>query len=107
MDPVIQALELVLDTPADRSAKARALAEVVRRARGYRWVGLYDVSPTEIAAVGWTGPQPPSHPRFAVTKGLSGEAVRTRAPVIVQDVTQDPRWLETFGTTRSEAIFPI
>jgi L-methionine (R)-S-oxide reductase len=107
MDPALQALELLLDTAVDRPAKARALAEVIRRSRGYRWVGLYDVTPTEIVAVGWTGPQPPRFPRFSVDKGLSGEAVRMRAPVIVQDVTNDARWLETFSTTRAEAIFPV
>ena len=26
---------------------------------------------------------------------------------MVQDVTQDPRWLTTFGTSKAEAIFPV
>jgi putative methionine-R-sulfoxide reductase with GAF domain len=26
---------------------------------------------------------------------------------VVQDVTQDPRWLTTFSTSKAEAIFPV
>ncbi len=70
-------------------------------------MGLYDVTATEIAAIAWTGTEPPAYPTFPVTKGLSGAAVADRRPVIVQDVTKDARYLTAFGSTRSEAIFPI
>jgi L-methionine (R)-S-oxide reductase len=42
-----------------------------------------------------------------VTQGLSGAAVATRKPVVVQDVTADPRYLTAFGSTCAEAIFPV
>jgi GAF domain-containing protein len=93
--------------PADRAARARLAAEVIRAARGYRWVGLYDVRPSHIAAIAWTGPTAPRHPTFPRTQGLNGAAVAQRAPVIVQDVRNDPRYLTTFGSTRAEAIFPV
>src|SRR2546423_4720 len=76
-------------------------------ARGYRWVGLYDVRPSHIAAIAWTGPTAPRHPTFPRTQGLNGAAVAVGAPVIVQDVRNDPRYLTTFGSTRAEAIFPV
>jgi L-methionine (R)-S-oxide reductase len=91
----------------DRAEKAARIAELVRRAGGYRWVGLYTVTRTEIEVVGWSGPGAPAHPRFPVTQGLSGVAVAERRAVVVNDVTADPRYLTTFGTTLSEAIIPI
>jgi hypothetical protein len=41
----------------DRATRAREAAECIRAARGYRWVGLYDVTPSLIAAIAWTGPR--------------------------------------------------
>jgi L-methionine (R)-S-oxide reductase len=91
----------------DRGAKAREVAEVIRAARGFHWVGVYDVSPTEIAVIGWTGADPPAFPRFPISRGLNGAAVASREHVVVQDVSNDPRYLTTFGSTRAEAIFLI
>ena len=90
-----------------RMEKARAMATAIKVARDYRWVGLYDVTPEEIVAIAWTGSEPPAYPRFPVTKGLSGAAVAAREPVIVQDVTTDPRYLTAFVSTRAEAIVPV
>jgi L-methionine (R)-S-oxide reductase len=93
--------------PAERAVRARMAAEVIRAARGYRWVGVYDVTASHITAIGWTGLAAPQHPTFPRTQGLNGAAVAQRAPVIVQDVRSDPRYLTTFGSTRAEAIFPV
>ena len=75
----------------DRRRTARAAAELIRTAGPYRWVGLYDVTPTTITAIAWTGSEAPAFPSFPITQGLNGAAVATRAPVIVQDVTRDSR----------------
>ncbi len=88
-------------------AKARVLARALQQARGYHWVGLYDVTPTEIRAIGWTGPAVPTFHTFPRSQGLNGAAVASGRPVVVRDVSKDPRWLTTFGTTRAEAIFPV
>jgi L-methionine (R)-S-oxide reductase len=58
-------------------------------------------------AIAWTGSDAPAYPRFPVSQGLSGAAVATGQPVVVQDVSRDPRYLTTFGSTRAEAIFPV
>ncbi len=68
---------------------------------------MYDVTPTEITAIAWTGSDAPMFPSFARTQGLNGAAVEARAPIIVQDVARDERYLTTFGATRAEAIFPV
>jgi GAF domain-containing protein len=100
-------LETLAEGPDARSVKAQCAAAVIRALGPYRWVGLYDVLAAEIAVIAWDGPEPPTHPRFPVTKGLNGAAVATRKPVIVQDVAQDPRYLTTIGGTRGEMIQPV
>jgi GAF domain-containing protein len=90
-----------------RQAKAERAAGIIRRAGGYRWVGLYDVSPADIAVVAWQGPAPPTHPRFPRSQGLNGAAVASGSPVIVPDVSTDPRYLTTIGGTRAEMIVPV
>jgi putative methionine-R-sulfoxide reductase with GAF domain len=108
MDEVIlEQLRSIVVSPEDRTARARRAAEAIRGARGYRWVGLYDVTATEIVAVGWSGTVAPAFPRFPRDQGLNGAAVRSTRPVVVQDVGADPRYLTTFGSTGAEAIFPI
>lgn len=90
-----------------RASLARDLAEAVRRAGRFRWVGLYDVGEREVAMQGWAGPAAPAHPRFARGDGLTGAAISGRAPVVVQDVRADARHLPALEGTRAEAIFPI
>ena len=97
-----------LDTEhGDRAAKAQRAIELIRQAGSYRWAGLYDVLKREIAVIAWSGPQPPTHPRFSIAKGLNGACVASRKPVIVQDVARDPRYLTTIGGTRGEMIQPV
>ncbi len=93
--------------PEERGVLARELAEIVRRSGRFRWVGLYDVGPTEVEVRGWAGPAAPTHPRFARTEGLTAAAVASRQPVISQDVRDDARHLPTLEGTRAEAIFPV
>jgi len=94
-DPVVRALAAVADTEAPREDRARAAAEIVRGARDYRWVGIYDVGDDEIGAIGYTGSDAPARLRSDVTLGLSGEAVRTRRTVVKS------------ASAPSEAIVPI
>jgi GAF domain-containing protein len=107
MIDIILRLRAALEHNLSRPTKARLLAETVREAGNYRWVGLYDVGPAEITAIAWTGSVSPAFPSFPVSQGLNGAAAASGKPVIVQDVSQDPRWLTTFGSTRAEAIFPV
>jgi putative methionine-R-sulfoxide reductase with GAF domain len=104
---VLRALKALADRPLLRSDLARDAANLIRKAGTYRWVGLYDVTLTEIVAIAWTGSDAPAYPRFPVSQGLSGAAVATGQPVVVQDVSRDPRYLTAFGSTRAEAIFPV
>jgi L-methionine (R)-S-oxide reductase len=104
---VRQQIRRVMESADGRATKAERAAELVRRAGAYRWVGVYDVIGDEIALLAWSGPGPPAVPRFPVSQGLCGAAVRSGATVIVGDVTRDGRYLTTFGSTRSEAVIPV
>jgi L-methionine (R)-S-oxide reductase len=100
-------LQVIVEAAGGGAATYRLAAELIRQSRDYRWVALYEVTANEIAAIAWTGTEAPAHPRFPITSGLNGAAVRTGMMVLVQDVTKDPRYLTTFGSTRSEIIIPI
>ncbi len=107
LEVLLSELRAVARGPGQRSDKAQRAAAAIGRVGGYRWVGLYDVGPTEIGVIGWAGPCAPTHPTFPRTQGLNGAAVASGAPVIVQDVSQDARYLSTLGSTRAEMIVPV
>jgi L-methionine (R)-S-oxide reductase len=104
---VLRGIDDVLGSGMGRAEQAIQIAELIRQGGSYRWVGLYTVTQREIAAIGWSGPGAPAHPRFPVTHGLSGAAVAGRRAVVVNDVTADPRYLTAFASTLSEAIVPV
>lgn len=85
----------------------KRMAEMIRTARGYRWVGVYKVTRGECVIVAGTGDDPPCYPRFPATQGLCGAAVESGETILVDDVRKDVRYLPTFGTTRSEIVVPI
>jgi putative methionine-R-sulfoxide reductase with GAF domain len=107
MNDIYTDCRTILEGSLDRLSKARALAEVLRRARSYHWVGLYDVTPINICAIAWTGAIAPAFPTFPRSQGLNGAAVTSGLPLVVQDVSKDSRWLTTFGSSKAEAIFPV
>jgi len=87
--------------------RTRQIAEMIRVARNYRWVGVYKIVKKDFVILAGTGNEPPAYPRFPITQGLCGAALESGKPVIVGDVHHDPRYLPTFHTTRSEIIVPM
>lgn len=104
---VLSALAAIAVGNDDRATRAKEAAEQIRRARGFHWVGLYDVTPSEISAIAWTGTAAPAFPAFPRTQGLNGATVAEQRPIVINDVRNDSRYLTTFGSTLAEAIFPI
>lgn len=90
-----------------REERARAAADEIRAAGDYRWVGIYEAREGRISVMAWSGPAPPTYPSFPATEGLCGAAVGSRQTVVVGDVDEDPRYLTTLATTRSEMVVPI
>ncbi|HJU64050.1 MAG TPA: DUF3037 domain-containing protein [Gemmatimonadaceae bacterium] len=107
MRRVAETLERISREAGARAERAMRMAECIREAGSYRWVGIYDVTEREIAVIAWSGPEAPTHARFPRALGLNGAAVRDGAPVVIQDVSSDPRYLTTLGSTRAEAVFPV
>ena len=106
-EKVFDEIRSILSAAASRGAKARRIAEAIRRSRDFRWAGIYEIDGQEIAAIAWTRADPPAFPRFPKTKGLCGEALRLGTAVVVGDVTKDSKYLTTFGSTQSEIVAPI
>lgn len=104
---VRQSIGAVLGQALIRKEKAKRIAELVRRARNYRWVGLYDVTPEWVSILAYDGPDAPAYPRFPATKGLTGSSIERKKLVVVGDVRTDPRYLTAFGSTLSEIIVPV
>src|SRR5437762_13360324 len=84
-DAVMRSLAAIAARNDERSTRAKEAAECICGARKFRWVGLYDVTSSEIRAIAWTGPAPPAFPTFPRTHGLNGAAVATGQPVIIND----------------------
>lgn len=83
------------------------VCEMLKRARGYRWVGVYKVYRGDLMIAAHTGKEPPTYPRFPITQGLCGAAIDSRSTIVVGDVCHDPRYLPTFVSTKSEIVVPI
>lgn len=58
------------DSESPRDERARAAAELIRKERNYRWVGIYDVDDDEVALIGDAGEK------------QTNEAARTGATVV-------------------------
>jgi len=100
-------IKSALASDDDRETKSARIAKTIRGSRDYRWVGIYEIDGEAIAAIAWTGQDVPAFPRFPKTKGLCGAAILAGKTIAVGDVTKDPRYLTTFGSTRSEIVAPI
>ena len=107
MDEVVAEVRVLAEGGSEREAVAVDVAEAIRLARGYRWVGVYEVGEGEIEALGWSGAGAPAFPRFPVDEGLCGAAAASGETIVVGDVRRDPRYLTTFGSTRSEIVVPV
>jgi L-methionine (R)-S-oxide reductase len=85
----------------------KKVAEMIRAARDYRWVGIYKIVKDDFVILTGSGDEPPAYPRFPTAQGLCGAVLESGKPILVGDVRKDPRYLPTFHTTRSEIIVPM
>lgn len=108
-EQLLSELRRIISKGGNRTASLQQIADALKTAGNYRWVGLYDVNHAngQVSNIVWSGQGAPEHPTFPVNKGLTGAAVSGRETINVGDVTADPRYLTAFGTTRSEIIVPI
>jgi len=86
------------------------VAEIVKRVIDYEMFGilLLDEETQDLVvrkSVRFGGM--PDKPRLKVGQGLCGAAALTKQPVLVGDVTKDPRYVQLIPDTRSELVVPI
>jgi hypothetical protein len=55
----LRGIDAVLESDEERAEKVVQIAELIRQAGCYRWLGLYEVTEQEIVAIGWSGPGAP------------------------------------------------
>jgi len=97
----------ILDSDAVRGQKAKLITDQIRAFKSYSWVGLYDVLEDEIQVINWSGTGAPAYLKFPRTKGINGRAVAKRKTIAVNDTSNDPDYLTTFGNTQSEIIVTV
>jgi L-methionine (R)-S-oxide reductase len=107
LDELQEAVRAVAEQRLPRGERARRIADLVRTATSRRWVGVYEVTPTEVINLAWSGPAPPAHLRFPAEQGLTAAAISARETVVSNDVAGDPRYLTALVSTGSEMIVPI
>lgn len=94
----------------DLDALLHRLAEIVKRVIDYEMFGilLLDEQRQELVlrkSVRFKGAGEKA--RIKVSEGLCGAAVRTKEPVLVEDVDRDPRYVRLVPGTRSELVVPL
>jgi sigma-B regulation protein RsbU (phosphoserine phosphatase) len=86
------------------------VAEIVKRVIDYEMFGilLLEEETQELVvrkSVRFGGM--PDKPRIALGKGLCGTSALLKEPILVGDVTKDPRYIKLIPETRSELVVPI
>ncbi|HET9745229.1 MAG TPA: GAF domain-containing protein [Chitinophagaceae bacterium] len=99
--------DIILQSNQTREQKAKLIAEKIKNARGYSWIGLYDVTETDIHLISYAGRTEPAFTSFPNDKGLNGRANLEKRTVIVNDIDKDEDYLLTFSDTQSEIVVPI
>ncbi|MGH3083573.1 MAG: GAF domain-containing protein [Gaiellaceae bacterium] len=106
-DELQKAVRALAELSSPRDERAQRIADFIRTATGRRWVGVYEVTPTDVVNLAWSGPAPPAYPRFSADQGLTGAAIRARETVVSDDVARDQRYLTALASTGSELIVPV
>jgi L-methionine (R)-S-oxide reductase len=73
----------------------------------YDWVGIYWLKGDQLKLGAWSGENATEHVTIPVSEGICGAAVREGKTIIVDDVSEDERYLVCFMDTRSEIVVPI
>jgi GAF domain-containing protein len=99
--------DIILQSNQGRKEKAKLIAEKIRNAKKYSWVGLYDVAEKDISLISYAGRTEPTFTSFPSDKGLNGRANMEKKTVIVNDIDRDEDYLLTFSDTQSEIVIPV
>src|SRR5574341_327309 len=92
--------------PASQALK-RFTAFLKRRFERYNWVGIYLVREGKLVLEAYAGDAETEHTTIPIGQGICGYAAEIGETIVVEDVSEDPRYLMCFPSTRSEIVVPI
>jgi signal transduction histidine kinase len=96
----------------DIGALSNRVAELINDAFGYSGVTIFllDKEAGQLVIQAAAGDRSPQHQRLELNmRSLNGEVAQTNVPLVINDVSQDPRYLAdvNFPETRSELVIPL
>ncbi len=111
VDPLLLEVADVVNTTLDLDTTLRRVAELVRKVIDYEIFAilLLNEKTQELYfrfQVGYTR-EVAEHTRIKVGEGVTGVAAQRREPVLVGDVSQDPRYISVLPNVRSELAVPL
>lgn len=106
-DALLEELGHLLRRPGSRAITAARAADAIRARTPWRCVGIYTVADGSVTNEAWSGPEPPAHPAFPATEGLTSTALAAQKTIIANDVAAEPGYLANQDKTRSEMIVPV
>src|ERR1035438_4810143 len=111
IDPLLLEVSDVMSTSLDLDTTLRRVAEVVRKVIDYEIFAilLLNEKTQELRfrfQVGYP-PEIAERYRIKVGEGVTGQAAQSRQAVLIDDVTQDPRYIEAVPNVRSELAIPL
>ncbi len=100
-----------LQTALKGSSRRQSVQSFVRILRdnfsSYSWVGVYLGRGDHLVLEAYAGGAETEHVSIPIGQGICGAAARTGETIVVPDVSQDPRYLMCFPSTRSEIVVPV
>jgi sigma-B regulation protein RsbU (phosphoserine phosphatase) len=111
VDPLLLEVADVVNTTLDLDTTLRRVAELVRKVIDYEIFAilLLNEKTQELYfrfQVGYTQ-EVAEHTRIKVGEGVTGIAAQRRIPVLVGDVSHDPRYISVLPNVRSELAVPL
>ncbi len=105
-ETALRDIDAVLRDGSPVQARLDAVCRRLQALPGYTGVYLYSLQGDTLVLRAFHG-RVTEHTRIPSGKGICGASVQTRAPVVVDDVKSDERYLACNLETQSEIVFPI
>lgn len=99
-------IDTIMQQARPGAARLGDVCRVLQSLPGYTGVYLYALEVDTLVLKAFHG-RTTEHTRIPSGQGICGTSVQTRAPVIVDDVHSDSRYLACNLQTRSEIVVPI
>jgi GAF domain-containing protein len=99
-------IDAIMQQAQPGAARLGAVCRVLQSLPRYTGVYLYALEGDTLVLKAFHG-RATQHTRIPAGQGICGASVQTRAPVIVDDVHSDSRYLACNLETRSEIVVPI